>query len=168
MAAIDELLARHAASLRRFVPPEVLSPRPRLRVAVVTCMDARIDLFQTLGLQLGDVHMLRNAGGLVTEDVLRSLVLSQRSLGTEEVMVVQHTNCGLYGLRDADLLGRVTAETGQEPPFTFGGFDDLEASVRQSLEQVRGCVWLPARHYVRGFVYDVDTGDLTEVALEPA
>ncbi|MGH9213386.1 MAG: beta-class carbonic anhydrase [Acidimicrobiales bacterium] len=163
MAAIDELLARHTASLTRFTPPSVLSPRPRLRVAVVTCMDARIDLFQGLGLKRGDVHLLRNAGGLVTDDVVRSLVLSQRQMGTTEVMVVQHTDCGLFGLRDADLLGRVTAETELEPPFTFGGFDDLDASVRHSLKRLRDCPWLPARQFARGFVYDVDTGALREV-----
>lgn len=163
MAAIDELLARHNASLTRFAPPKVHSPRPKLRVAVVTCMDARIDLFQTLGLQLGDVHMLRNAGGLVTDDVLRSLVLSQRMLGTTEVMVVQHTDCGLHGLRDADLLGRVTAETGEEPPFAFGGFDELEASVRRSLQRLHDCPWLQVRQFVRGYVYDVETADLREV-----
>ena len=163
MAAIDELLARHTASLTRFAPPKVHSPRPKLRVAVVTCMDARIDLFQTLGLKLGDVHMLRNAGGLVTDDVLRSLVLSQRKMGTTEVMVVQHTDCGLYGLRDADLIGRVTAETGLEPSFTFGGFDDIDASVGDSLRRVRDCPWLPARQFVRGYVYDVETADLREV-----
>jgi carbonic anhydrase len=163
MVAIDELLARHTASLSRFSPPDVVTPRPRLRVAVVTCMDARIDLFRVLGLRLGDVHMLRNAGGLVTDDVLRSLVLSQRRMGTLEVMMVQHTDCALYELRDADLLGRITAESEAEPPFTFGGFDDLDASVRQSMERVRDCPWLPSRQFVRGFVYDVDTSDLREV-----
>jgi len=127
-------------------------------------MDARIDLFQTLGLRLGDVHMLRNAGGIVTDDVLRSLVLSQRAMGTREVMVVQHTSCGLHGLRDADLAGRIEAEAGEPLPFRFGGFDDLATSVKASLQRVRECPWLPARYEIRGFVYDVDTAALTEVA----
>lgn len=126
-------------------------------------MDARIDLFQVLGLRLGDVHMLRNAGGLVTDDVLRSLVLSQRQMGTLEVMVVQHTGCGLYGFRDADLAGRVGAEAGVAPPFAFGGFDDLDASVRLSLARLRECPWLATREFARGFVYDVDTSDLREI-----
>lgn len=163
MAAIDELLSRHVASMAGFRPPEVLSPRPRLRVALVTCMDARIDLFQTLGLRQGDVHMLRNAGGLATDDVLRSLILSQRAMGTQEVMVVQHTGCGLHGLKDADLAGRIEGETGEALPFSFGGFDDLADSVKRSVDRVQSCAWLPVRHTVRGFVYDVDTSELTEV-----
>jgi carbonic anhydrase len=167
VGAIDELLSRHTASLAQFHPPDVPGPRPRMRVAVVTCMDARIDLFQTLGLRLGDVHMLRNAGGLVTDDVLRSLVLSQRQMGTQEIMVVQHTSCGLHGLRDADLAGRVEAETGEALPFAFGGFDDPATSVRRSLRRVRECSWLPSRYEIRGFVYDVDTAALTEVAEAP-
>jgi carbonic anhydrase len=164
MFAIDELLARHAAFRSPFTPPPpVTSPRPRLRVAIVTCMDARIDLSQALGVRPGEVHVLRNAGGLVTDDVLRSLVLSQRQLGTVEVMVVQHTDCGLSGLRDADLLGRVTAESGQEPPFQFGGFDDVDTSVRQSLARLKECPWLPSRQFTRGFVYDLETADLRAV-----
>lgn len=164
MVAIDELVARHEASVLRFTPPSVLSPRPVLHVAIVTCMDARIDLFQAFGLRLGDVHMLRNAGGLVTDDILRSLVLSQRKLGTTEVMVVQHTDCGLHGVHDADLVGELAAATGVEPPFAFGGFEDLEESVRTSLKRVRDCPWLTARHAIRGYVYDVDTAELRAVA----
>lgn len=163
MAAMDELLARRRAmAVTRRIPGEV-SSRPRLRTAVVLCMDARIDPVDVLHLRPGDAHVLRNAGGLVTDDVLRSLVLSQRLLGTTDVAVIQHTNCGLQGLHDADLLGRVTAEAGEAPPFTFGGFDDIEASVRRSIETVRTCPWLPSRHQVQGFVYDTTTGGLTEV-----
>lgn len=163
MAAMDELLGRRrAAAITRTLPDE-LSPRPRLRTAVVLCMDARIDPVEVLQLRPGDAHVLRNAGGLVTDDVLRSLVLSQRMLGTTDVAVIQHTQCGLHGLRDADLLGRITAETREAPPFTFGGFDDVEESVRRSLDKVRTCLWLPSRHQISGYVYDVDTGDLTEV-----
>lgn len=166
MGAIDELLSRHAAGVAarsaRFEPID--TPRPRLRMAVLTCMDARIKLFDLLGLRHGDVHILRNAGGLATEDAIRSLVLSQHSLGTQEVMVIQHTDCGLHGVRDADLAGRIAAKTGHPIPFAFGGFDDVDDSVRGSVARLRDSPWLVGhRDAVRGFVYDVATGKLREV-----
>lgn len=126
-------------------------------------MDSRIDVFRIFSLEDGEAHVLRNAGGLVTDDVIRSLVLSQRLLGTREVLVMQHTNCGLEGLHDAELLGRMTAETGQEPPFTFGGFTDVDESVRAGVERVRSSPWLPGVALVRGCVYDVTTGEVREV-----
>jgi carbonic anhydrase len=164
MGAVDELLSRHAAFLADGEPPAAANVRPRLRLAIVTCMDSRIDMFRVLGLHSGDAHVLRNAGGLVTEDVVRSLVLSQRLLGTREVMVMQHTDCGLSGLHDADLIGRITAETLEEPPFTFGGFQDVDQSVRDGVERVRSSPWLPGREFVRGFVYDVDTTRVRDVS----
>jgi carbonic anhydrase len=163
MGAIDELLARHAALRQSGPAPEPASVRPRLRLAMVTCMDSRIDLFRIFGLRVGDAHVVRNAGGLVTDDVVRSLVLSQRLLGTAEVAIMQHTGCGLHGLRDADLLGRITAEAQQEPPFTFGGFEDLDESVRTGMERIRTAPWLLGPQSVRGFVYDVDTAAVREV-----
>jgi carbonic anhydrase len=163
MSAIDELLARHRAFHSTHTPAEVASPRPRLRVVIVTCMDARIDIFRALGLHPGEVHMLRNAGGLVTDDMLRSLILSQRLLGSREVMVVMHTDCGLEGQHDAELTGRITAETQLEPPFAFGGFDDVEAEVQRSVERIRACPWIPTRQFVRGFIYDVQTARLHEL-----
>ncbi|HEY8543670.1 MAG TPA: carbonic anhydrase [Acidimicrobiales bacterium] len=166
MGAIDELLARHRAGLAQRTCCDLDSghhAKPRLRVVVLTCMDARIDPAKLLGLRPGDAHVLRNAGGLVTDDALRSLVLSQQALGTEEVMVIQHTSCGVHGLRDADLSGRLTAQTGIDLGLTFGGFDDVDASVRTSLAKVRDCVWLNRRDAARGFVYDVATGHLREV-----
>jgi len=165
MGAIDELLARHEASHATIsnLTEVVHSPRPRLRVTVLTCMDARIDLFTVLGLQLGEAHILRNAGGLATEDALRSLLLSQHKLGTQEVMVIQHTNCGLEGLQDADVIGRVEAVTGAAVPFAIGGFDDVDVSVRGSLERIRSAPWLERRDQVRGFVYDVESRKLREV-----
>jgi carbonic anhydrase len=168
MSAIDELLARHRAFHATYTPAEISSPRPRLRVVIVTCMDARIDIFRALGLRPGEVHMLRNAGGLVTDDVLRSLIVSQRLLGSLEVMVVMHTDCGLEGLRDADLAGRVTAETQVDVPFAFGGFTDLETQLRASVERLRTCPWLPSRDFVRGFVYDVTTAHLHELPAAEA
>lgn len=166
MGAIDELLDRHAARVAdptfRFEPID--TPRPRLRIAVLTCMDARIKLFDVLGLQHGDAHIVRNAGGLATDDAMRSLLLSQHSLGTKEVMVIQHTDCGLHRLNDAELTGRIEATTGHAVPFAFGGFEDLDASVLSSLARLRSAPWLiSAGTAVRGFVYDVGTGKLREV-----
>ena len=165
MGAIDELLARHVAG--RTTPPtgddNLLTARPRLRITVLTCMDARIKLFDVLGLERGDAHILRNAGGLATDDALRSLVLSQQMLGTHEIMVIQHTSCGLENVKDADVAGRLEAQTGVAPPFEFGGFTDLDESVRTSLERIRACPWLTRRDAIRGFVYDVSTRALREV-----
>ena len=164
MSAVDELLARHRAFLAARSHQGLLGARPKLRVAVVTCMDARIDLTGALGLQPGDVHVVRNGGGLVTDDVLRSLVVSQRLLGTVEIMVVMHTDCGMQKLHDAELAGRIAAETQVEVPFAFGGFTDLHAQLRDSVERLRTCPWLPHRTAVRGFVYNVDTGGIDELA----
>jgi carbonic anhydrase len=142
---------------------DISSPRPTRHTAVVTCMDARIDLFAALGLALGEVHVIRNAGGIATDDVLRSLVLSQRKLGTREILLAQHTDCGLHGLDDGALLDEIEADSGERPPFVFGGFVDLDASVRSSLARVRAATFVPHRDAVRGFVYDVATGRLREV-----
>jgi carbonic anhydrase len=164
MVVMDEVLARNAALVATRPPPSSpISSRPRLRLAVVACMDARIDVNRALGLQEGDAHVLRNAGGLVTDDVLRSLVLSQQLLGTVEVMVVQHSDCGVHGLIDDELAGRLTAHAGQAPPFAFGGFADLDVSVRHGIERIRACPWLTTVDFVRGFVYEVETGKLREV-----
>ena len=165
MGAIDELLVRHVAGRANFTccDAEELRVRPRLKVAVVSCMDSRINLFKVLGLRVGDAHILRNAGGLATDDALRSLVLSQQLLGTQEVMMIQHTDCGLEGLRDDELADRLEASSGVAPPYAFGGFADVETSVRTSLERVRNCPWLVRRDAVRGFVYDVNAGRLHEV-----
>lgn len=142
---------------------DVSSPSPTRRTTVITCMDARIDLFAVLGLELGQVHMIRNAGGVVTDDVLRSLVLSQRKLGTREVLIAHHTDCGLYRLDDDELLDEVTAESGVRPPFRFHGFTDLDESVRVSVAKVREAPFVPYRDGVRGFVYEVASGNLREV-----
>jgi carbonic anhydrase len=136
---------------------------PALRVAVVTCMDSRIDLFRVLGLHLGEAHIIRNAGGLITTDVLRSLTLSQALLGTREVMVIQHTGCGLIGDED-ELKRRVAAATGAEPPWPLGAFEDVEASVRRQLAALRESEHLAGVESARGFVYEVETGRLREVA----
>lgn len=136
---------------------------PAGKAAVVACMDARMDIANLLGLQPGDAHVIRNAGGVVTEDVLRSLVISQRLLGTEEIMLVHHTDCGMLTFRDDDLKARIEAETGLRPPFAMEAFPHLEDDVRQSIRRIEACPYLPIRDKARGFVYDVKSGRLNEV-----
>jgi carbonic anhydrase len=124
-----------------------------------------INGFRIFGLEPGDAHVLRNAGGLVTDDVLRSLVISQRLLGTREVMLVHHTKCGLHGADDATLRAEIAGDVGRPPPYELGAFDDLDDAVRAAIARVRGHQFLPHRDRVRGFVYDVDTGRLREVVV---
>jgi carbonic anhydrase len=160
-SAIDELLANAVANERQFAGPRALIPS--LHVAVVTCMDSRIDTFRIFGLESGQAHILRNAGGIVTDDVLRSLVLSQRLLQTREVILVHHTNCGLHNLDETALRAAIISESGTEPPYAFGSFSNLEDAVRRSVKRVREHALLPHRDHVRGFVYEVETGHLREV-----
>ncbi len=163
MSAIDRLLERNARYTERFQATG-LPAEPSLALAVVTCMDARLETGRLLGLQEGEAHVIRNAGGVVTDDVLRSLVISQRLLGTREILVALHTGCGMLGFRGPELARRIEAETGLRPPFDFATFDDLEAEVRRSLARIRACPFLPHREAVRGFVAEVETGRLREVA----
>jgi len=136
---------------------------PSGNLAVITCMDARIDPLRALGLEPGAAHVLRNAGAVVTDDMLRSLLLSQRLLQTRSVTVMAHTRCGLLGLRDADLAASLQLETGQAPPFALGGFADLEQHVRDQVERVRSCSWLQHVDKVRGCIFDVTDGSVREV-----
>lgn len=138
-------------------------PEPGRALAVVTCMDTRIDPLGAFGLHLGDAHILRNAGGVVTEDVIRSLCLSQRYLHTRDVVVVQHTDCGLRGLSDEELRRQLVEETGQEPPFLFYGFEDAQDSVRASLGRLQRSPFLSETGRVSGFVLDIETGRLMGV-----
>jgi carbonic anhydrase len=126
-------------------------------------MDSRIDTFRIFGLRSGEAHILRNAGGLASDDVLRSLVLSQRLLQTRAVLLMHHTNCGLDGADEAGLRAQIAAETGAEPPYAFGAFTDLDEAVRRAIVRVREHPALPHRDQVRGFVYEVETGHLREV-----
>lgn len=158
---VDDLLRNAERYARVFTAGELAVP-PALRLAIVACMDSRIDLFALLGLHLGEAHMIRNAGGLITDDVLRSLLLSQSLLGTREIMVIQHTGCGLCGTEE-DLRARVAAATGAEPPSPLGAFDDVEASVRRQLAVLRAAPELIAGETARGFVYEVESGRLREV-----
>jgi carbonic anhydrase len=161
-SVIDELVAYAAAY--DFAGPRALIPSKH--VVVVTCMDSRIDTFRIFGLDSGEAHILRNAGGLVTDDVLRSLVLSQRLLGTREVILMHHTNCGLHQLDEPALRASIAAETGAEPPYAFGSFTDVQAAVRSAIVRVREHSLLPHRDNVRGFVYNVETGSLSEIEAD--
>lgn len=159
---IDDLL-RNAARYARVFTAGELPVAPALRLAIVACMDSRIDLFAVLGLHLGEAHVIRNAGGLVSDDVLRSLTLSSSLLGTREIMIIQHTGCGLDGDEET-LRERVASATGAEPPWPLGAFDDVEASVRAQLEILRSTPHLTGGSTARGFVYEVETGRLVEVS----
>lgn len=165
MSAADLILARNQAYAGHH-PSGGLDARPRLRAAVLTCMDARVVPARALGLEDGDVHVIRNAGGIATDDAVRSLILSQRHLGTEEILVIHHTRCGLEGLADDELAAALEEETGRRPGFAFGGFRDVDDDVRRTAAALRESPWLPHPR-IRGFVYEVETGRLREVALEP-
>lgn len=162
MSVIDDLIAANErfakASDDAHLPVE-----PSKQLAIVTCMDSRLDVFAALGLGDGQAHILRNAGGVITDDVIRSLALSQRRLGTREVMLIHHTDCGLEKVGDDEFRAELQAETGVAPAFAIESFDDVEADVRQSILRVRRSNFLPHRNSVRGFVYDVDSGRLREV-----
>jgi carbonic anhydrase len=161
MANADEMLAV-AASRAEELAARGLNPRPRRKVAVLACMDTRIDLFPMLGLERGDAHIIRNAGGLVTDDVIRSLSASQRLLGTEEIVVVMHDGCGLHGASE-DEFARALAADGVLPTWRLGAFDDIEATLRHSLTRLRSSPELTAHEHVRGFIFDPETGTLREV-----
>jgi carbonic anhydrase len=158
MASVDDILARAVS------PPSGLQPHPALQLAIVTCMDARIDPFAVFSLRPGDAHIIRNAGGLVSPYTLRSLVLSQRALGTREILVAQHTDCGVHGLDDEALAAEITAEVGFPPTWRGGGFADLEESVRASMRRLRASPELPHRDAVRGAIIDLVHGGVREVA----
>ncbi len=162
MTTIDELLANNEA-FAASRPEEHIDVEPARRLAIVTCMDSRLDVFAALGLGHGEAHVLRNAGGIITEDVIRSLAISQRRLGTREVMLIHHTDCGMQKLTDDGFRAELQGATGVAPSFAIESFVDVEADVRQSLLRVRQSPFLPHRDRVRGFVYDVDTHSLREV-----
>jgi carbonic anhydrase len=159
---VDDLLANNRA-FAAGRPVEHLDVRPRRRLAVVACMDSRLNVFAALGLRDGEAHVLRNAGGVITDDVIRSLAVSQRRLGTREVMLIHHTDCGLMTLTDDGFRAELQAASGVAPAFAIESFTDLDADVRQSILRVRRSPFLPHRDEVRGFVYDVDTRLLREV-----
>ena len=166
MSNADDMLAVAAARADELAGPG-LDQKPRRKVAVLACMDARIDLFLMLGLERGDAHLIRNAGGLVTDDAIRSLAASQRLLGTEEIVVLMHDGCGLHGASE-DEFGRALADDGVLPTWRLGAFDDIDATLRASLTRLRASSELPARDQIRGFVFNPETGALREVRAAPA
>ena len=158
----DDLIEKNRAYAAGF-HDHALAVRPTRQLALVSCMDSRIDAFQVLGLDNGEAHIIRNAGGVVTDDVIRSLCLSQRYLGTREIILVHHTDCGLHNLDEAAFREDLEAETGVKPWWSLEAFTDPYADVRQSMERIRMTPFIPHKDEVRGFVYDVSDGLLKEV-----
>ena len=161
MSVTDELLENNARYAESFAGGRPLPPAKHL--AVVACMDARLHVSSILGLAEGDAHIIRNAGGVVTDDVIRSLAISQRLLGTTEIVLIHHTDCGMLTFRDDDFKDAVEQDTGLRPQWAAESFSDLEADVRQSTRRVQSSPFVPHRDSVRGFVFDVGTGRLAEV-----
>jgi carbonic anhydrase len=162
---IDELVANNQA-FADSLPTQHLDVEPRRRLAIVTCMDSRLDVFAALGLDHGEAHVLRNAGGVITDDVIRSLAISQRKLETCEVMLIHHTDCGMQKLTDDGFRAELQEATGVAPAFAIESFADADADVRQSILRVRRSEFVPHRDLVRGFVYDVDTHRLHEIHVD--
>src|SRR5687767_12973701 len=156
MPNADDMLSTAAARAAELAAPG-LDPRPRRKVAILACMDTRIDLFPMLGLQRGDAHIIRNAGGLVTDDAIRSLSASQRLLGTEEIVVLMHHGCGLHGASEDEYADMLAAD-GVLPTWRLGAFDDIEATLEASLARLRSSPELPHRDHVRGFIFDPEDG----------
>jgi carbonic anhydrase len=163
MSATDDLLSNNEEYAARFDLAD-LPAMPRTKVAVVTCMDARVIPTRLLGLQEGDAHVIRNAGGVITDDEIRSLAISQHELGTEEIVLIRHTDCGLLKITDDEFKDKLERSTGRRPEWHSGAFQDLETSVRDSITQVVESPFIPHTGSVRGFVYEVETGRLREVA----
>jgi len=163
MSVIDEVLVANEVYARTH-ELRPLTPRPQRKLAILTCMDTRLSI-RTMGLKTGDAHIIRNAGGIVTEDSLRSLVVSHHLLGTEEFMVINHTDCGLMQTTEEDLRRRIQNRTGTAAvaPAFFYAFKDIDENVRHQLQKLRTHPWIPAKVGIRGFVYDVTTGRLREI-----
>jgi carbonic anhydrase len=164
MDTIDSLLENNKGFADELTPQH-LDVEPQRHLAIVTCMDSRLDVFAALGLGDGEAHILRNAGGVITDDVIRSLALSQRRLGTREVMLIHHDDCGLQKITEDGFRMELQETTGVSPSFAIEAFKDVEEDVRQSIRRVRTSPFLPHRDVVRGFVYDVDTHRLREVEV---
>jgi carbonic anhydrase len=158
---VDELLANNARYVETFADHD-LALQPRRRLAIVACMDSRMDIFEMLGLAHGDAHIIRNAGGVVTDDVIRSLVLSQRMLGTREIILLHHTDCGLQALTGESLKDDLEAETGIRPAWALESFKDPYQDVRQSIRRLQVNPFIAHKEHIRGFVYRVDDGVLDE------
>lgn len=165
MSSIDDAVGANRDYSSSFPSSKLVMP-PARKLAIVACMDARLTLEPMLGLKTGDAHIIRNAGGIVTEDVIRSLVISEQLLGTREVMIINHTDCGMVTFRDSELRSRLVQATGKVAvaPSRFYAFEDLEQNVGEQVLKVRSHPWIPQQIVVRGFVYDVKSGRLKEIA----
>jgi carbonic anhydrase len=162
MSATDELLTSNDSYAASFDKADLPAP-PAKKVAVVACMDARLNVYGMLGLREGDAHVIRNAGGVVTDDAIRSLAISQRLLGTEEIVLIHHTGCGMLTFTDDEFRTQIEQETGIKPAWAAEAFRDLDSDVRQSVARVKASPFVPHKESVRGFVYEVETGRLREV-----
>ena len=163
MSVTDELLANNERYAASFDKGDLPLP-PAKKVAVVACMDARLNPYGVLGLEEGDAHVIRNAGGVVTDDAIRSLALSQRLLATEEIILIHHTDCGMLTFHDDDFKAQVQEDTGIKPEWAVEAFDDLDKDVRQSIARIKASPFIPKKDSIRGFVYEVETGRLREVS----
>ncbi|HEY6712914.1 MAG TPA: carbonic anhydrase [Rubrobacter sp.] len=162
MSVTEELLHNNEAYAESFEKGDLPLP-PARGVAVVACMDARLDVHKILGLEEGDAHVIRNAGGVITDDEVRSLTISQRLLGTREVILIHHTDCGMLTFSDDELKAQIHEEVGMKPHFSMESFSDLEEDVRQSVARIQASPFIPHKESVRGFIYEVETGRLREV-----
>jgi carbonic anhydrase len=168
MSVTDELIRNNENYARSFKKGDLAMP-PSRRVAVLACMDARLDTHKILGLEEGEAHVIRNAGGVATDDAIRSLVISQRLLGTQEIILIHHTDCGMLTFKDDDVKGKIESEVGIRPAFALEAFASPEGDVKQSIARIHASPFIPNKSSVRGFVYDVKTGRLNEVrAAAPA
>jgi len=163
LSVTDDLLANNQAYAEEFDKGDLPIP-PARKIAVLTCMDARLSPYVMLGLNEGDAHVIRNAGGVVTDDEIRSLAISQRLLGTEEIMLIHHTDCGMLTFKDDDFSRQLQEDTGVKPSWPAESFSDLDEDVRQSIARIQASPFIPRKDSVRGFVYEVETGRLREVS----
>jgi carbonic anhydrase len=163
MSVTDELLKNNAAYAQSFQKGDLPLP-PARAVAVVACMDARLDVHKILGLKEGDAHVIRNAGGVITDDEIRSLTISQRLLGTTEIILIHHTDCGMLTFKDDELKAQIHEDVGLKPHFSMESFSDLEEDVRQSKARIQASPFISHKESVRGFIYEVETGRLREVS----
>jgi carbonic anhydrase len=163
MSETDQMLSANEAYVASFDKGELPMP-PGRKTAVVACMDARLNVYGALGLSEGDAHVIRNAGGVISDDAIRSLAISQRLLGTEEIILIHHTDCGMLTFSDADFKSAIEQDTGIRPSWAAEAFSDLDADVRQSIARIKASPFVPHKESIRGFVYEVESGRLREVS----
>ena len=162
MTVTDTLVKNNEAYAAKFNKGALPMP-PGKKVAVLACMDARLNVYGMLGLTEGEAHVIRNAGGVASDDAIRSLVISQRLLGTQEIVLIHHTDCGMLTFKDDDVKKQIEADTGLRPPFALEAFPDSQKDVRQSIARIKASPFVPHKDHIRGFVFDVKTGRLNEV-----